>query len=111
MPSLETQGKYAEAKEKYRKVLIIQPNFPAAANNLAYLLAGMALGRLDLSGRRVPVRLVAGGLCLAVIAVAVRPSPSRTGPTEAGDSLSPMFVVVPYPSHENHMHVRFASPG
>lgn len=38
---------------------------------LAYLLAGMALGRLDLSGRRVPVRLVAGGLCLAVIAVAV----------------------------------------
>lgn len=38
---------------------------------LAYLLAGMALGRIDLRGRRVPARLVAGGLCLAVLAVSI----------------------------------------
>lgn len=38
---------------------------------LAYLLAGMALGRLDLGGRRVPVRLIGAGLCLAVLAVSV----------------------------------------
>ena len=43
---LETQGKYAEAKEKYRKVLIIQPNFPAAANNLAWLIATEKDGNL-----------------------------------------------------------------
>lgn len=51
---------------------------------LAYLLAGMALGRLDLRGRRVPVRLVAGGLCLAVLAVSVsRLCTASTGVREA----------------------------
>lgn len=38
---------------------------------LAYLLAGMALGRMDLSGRRTPLRLAACGLALAVLATAV----------------------------------------
>jgi uncharacterized membrane protein len=38
---------------------------------LAYLLAGMALGRADLSGWRTPLRLAATGLGLAVVATAV----------------------------------------
>lgn len=38
---------------------------------LAYLLAGMALGRMDLSGWRTPLRLAACGLGLAVLATAV----------------------------------------
>ena len=35
---------------------------------LAYVLVGLAIGRLDLSGRRTPVRLAAGGAALAVVA-------------------------------------------
>ncbi len=38
---------------------------------LAYLLAGMAVGRLDLRGRRVPTRLLGGGVVLAVAATAM----------------------------------------
>ena len=38
---------------------------------LAYLLAGMAIGRADLSGWRTPLRLAACGLGLAVLATAV----------------------------------------
>lgn len=34
---------------------------------LAYLLAGMALGRADLRGRRLPLRLAAVGLAVAVV--------------------------------------------
>jgi uncharacterized membrane protein len=37
---------------------------------LAYLLLGMALGRVDLRGARVPFRLVGAGLVLAVLATA-----------------------------------------
>ena len=35
----EIQGKHDQAKEKYARALEIQPNLPAAANNLAWLLA------------------------------------------------------------------------
>lgn len=38
---------------------------------LAYLLAGMAIGRMDLSGWRTPLRLASVGLGLAVLATAV----------------------------------------
>ncbi|NYI43619.1 putative membrane protein [Nocardioides aromaticivorans] len=38
---------------------------------LAYLLAGMAIGRTDLTGWRTPLRLAACGLGLAVVATAV----------------------------------------
>ncbi|HWJ08447.1 MAG TPA: heparan-alpha-glucosaminide N-acetyltransferase domain-containing protein [Nocardioides sp.] len=38
---------------------------------LAYLLAGMALGRADLSGWRTPLRLAATGLGVALLATAV----------------------------------------
>ena len=43
---LETKGNFAEAKEKYKKVLILQPNFTAAANNLAWLIASEKDGDL-----------------------------------------------------------------
>jgi Flp pilus assembly protein TadD len=35
----DTQKKYDKAKEQYQKVLKINPKFPPAANNLAYLYA------------------------------------------------------------------------
>lgn len=38
---------------------------------LAYLLVGMALGRTDLSGRRVAARLIGGGATLALLASVV----------------------------------------
>lgn len=38
---------------------------------LAYLLAGMAIGRMDLSGWRTPLRMAACGLGVAVLATAV----------------------------------------
>jgi tetratricopeptide (TPR) repeat protein len=43
---LETKGNYTEAKEKYKKVLLLQPNFSAAANNLAWLIASEKDGDL-----------------------------------------------------------------
>lgn len=43
---LETKGKFPEAKEKYKKVLLLQPNFSAAANNLAWLIASEQNGDL-----------------------------------------------------------------
>lgn len=35
----DSQKKYDKAKEYYQKVLKINPKFPPAANNLAYLYA------------------------------------------------------------------------
>jgi hypothetical protein len=51
---------------------------------LAYLLAGMAIGRLDLSRRRVQAWLAGGGVVLAVLAtVASRVATSRPGVVDA----------------------------
>ncbi|TWH05001.1 uncharacterized protein DUF1624 [Nocardioides sp. J9] len=55
---------------------------------LAYLLAGMAIGRTDLSGWRTPLRLAAAGAGLAVVATAV----SRLFTA----SLEVRTVLVPY---------------
>lgn len=50
---------------------------------LAYLLVGMAVGRLDLTGRRVPWFLVGGGAVLAVVSLLVsRALLERPGVTE-----------------------------
>jgi tetratricopeptide (TPR) repeat protein len=35
---LETKGQWQQAEDNYRKALDIQPDYPAAANNLAYLM-------------------------------------------------------------------------
>lgn len=42
----ESTGRYAEAKTKYQRVLELQPNLPAAANNLAWLIASEENGDL-----------------------------------------------------------------
>ena len=42
----EVQGRLDEAKEQYTRALEIQPNLPAAANNLAWLLASEEGGDL-----------------------------------------------------------------
>jgi len=47
--------------------LLVTGLFPAAVY-MAYICAGMAIGRLDLSSSRVATRLLAGGLVLAVTA-------------------------------------------
>lgn len=54
---------------------------------LAYLLAGMALGRMDLRGWRVPLGLAASGLGLAVVATAI--SRLCTSSLEVRDALMP----------------------
>lgn len=54
---------------------------------LAYLLAGMAIGRLDLRGWRVPLRLAAVGLGLALVALSV--SRICTGRLEVRNALLP----------------------
>jgi uncharacterized membrane protein YeiB len=46
--------------------LFVTGRFPAAVY-MIYLLAGLAVGRLDLSSTRVAIRLLVGGLILAVI--------------------------------------------
>lgn len=43
---LELKGNFAEAKERYKKVLNLQPNSAAAANNLAWLIASEKDGDL-----------------------------------------------------------------
>jgi Heparan-alpha-glucosaminide N-acetyltransferase, catalytic len=53
---------------------------------LAYLLAGMALGRLDLSSRRVQVWITAAGAALALVSFAV--SRILTGPVGVADDLA-----------------------
>jgi uncharacterized membrane protein len=58
---------------------------------LAYLLAGMALGRMDLRGWRVPLGLAASGLGLAVVATAV--SRLCTSSLEVRDALMPLRVT------------------
>lgn len=58
---------------------------------LAYLLAGMALGRMDLRGWRVPLGLAASGLGLAVVATAV--SRLCTSSLEVRDALMPFRVT------------------
>ncbi|KRB79618.1 hypothetical protein ASE01_23100 [Nocardioides sp. Root190] len=58
---------------------------------LAYLLAGMALGRIDLRGARVPYRLVGAGLLLAVIATAI--SRLLTSLLEVRSALIPFRVT------------------
>lgn len=50
--------------------LLLTGSYPAVPW-LAYLLAGMAIGRTDLAGWRTPLRLAACGLGLAVVATAV----------------------------------------
>jgi uncharacterized membrane protein len=55
----ETGGVVAE--------LLLTGYYPAVPW-LAYVLVGMAVGRLDLSGRRTPALLAAGGATLAVVA-------------------------------------------
>jgi Flp pilus assembly protein TadD len=42
----ESTGRYGEAKAKYQRVLELQPNLPAAANNLAWLIASEENGDL-----------------------------------------------------------------
>ena len=44
--TFESQGKTAEAIEKYKKILELKPDFPAAANNLAWLIASQENGDL-----------------------------------------------------------------
>src|SRR4051794_5992032 len=46
--------------------LLITGDFPAVTN-LAYICAGLAIGRLDLSSTRVAARLLGGGLALAIV--------------------------------------------
>lgn len=58
---------------------------------LAYLLAGMALGRVDLRGARVPYRLVGAGLVLAVLATAT--SRLLTSMAEVRSALVPSRVT------------------
>lgn len=58
---------------------------------LAYLLAGMALGRMVLRGWRVPLGLAASGLGLAVVATAV--SRLCTSSLEVRDALMPFRVT------------------
>lgn len=58
---------------------------------LAYLLAGMAIGRMDLSGWRTPLRLAACGLGIAVLATAV--SRLCTASLEVRNALVPHRVT------------------
>jgi tetratricopeptide (TPR) repeat protein len=44
--AFEGAGRYGEAKTKYQRVLELQPNLPAAANNLAWLIASEENGDL-----------------------------------------------------------------
>ena len=46
--------------------LLVTGDFPAVTN-MAYICAGLAIGRLDLSSTKVAVRLLAGGLAAAVV--------------------------------------------
>ncbi|GAA4803945.1 heparan-alpha-glucosaminide N-acetyltransferase domain-containing protein [Nocardioides caeni] len=50
---------------------------------LAYLLAGMALGRIDLRRREVPRQLIGGGAVLVVLAIAVSQLCLSTGSVRA----------------------------
>lgn len=70
--------------------LILSGYYPALPW-MAYLLVGLALGRIDLRGRRVPGRLVVGGLCLAVLATAT--SRLCTALPEVRAALQPQRVL------------------
>ena len=46
--------------------LLVTGDFPAVTN-MAYICAGLAIGRLDLSSTKVAVRLLVGGLAAAIV--------------------------------------------
>jgi uncharacterized membrane protein YeiB len=61
-----TLGSPFEDPAGFLTQLFLTGDYPAVTN-LAYLCAGLAIGRLDLSSTKVAVRLLIGGLALAVV--------------------------------------------
>ncbi|MEO6628352.1 MAG: hypothetical protein ABIP03_07240 [Aquihabitans sp.] len=73
--------------------LLVSGEYPALLW-IVYFLAGLAVGRLDLSSTRVAVRLLAGGTGLAILATVIsdafmlRPSILRTLASEVGPQVT-----------------------